>query len=483
MARWTGEPEAGPVLEAAGEWKAKCFVESQSILSDQNLWTSANLKDLRDRFVNNPILGPDRDFLDKLREQLEPSEPAIKQLAAEVIWFLLLFPHEKRYKPETKAEQIREVWSWSSTPITKPRLLERAYLHGIGHPGTAYMTRRPDQFGFLLEVLCRWKALPPREQSDLLSIDAPWRFVAWVDAVENSDKRPIRSAFLYFLFPDYLERNLSTDHKRRIVTAFRDRIPDTLVPRGRNPPLLDLDRATAAIRQSLEKELGTTDLDFYYPPLRSRWMVDSVAARKQVAASVEGVLADYGLELRQCGSKKRLLSDTYPVDKNTGFWSNPNDATNKPLRWLVHIDLTATPPVASVPQTNGIPLHGARRIAFANTAQGTSGAVTVRVVPVLRKGEGQYVFFEQWEWLLLLAFFPPLARGSSGQLFDDFDPATGVLKYKGVDQPYLFSALVKLNTDDDEFAARVGTKDLRLTYEEATNLLVNLIHVSVATGS
>ena len=69
MARWTGDPEVTPVLEAGDAWRERCFVGSTSVLTQQALWTAPNLSDLLTRYADHPIEG-DRDFLDKLREQL-----------------------------------------------------------------------------------------------------------------------------------------------------------------------------------------------------------------------------------------------------------------------------------------------------------------------------------------------------------------------------------------------------------------------------
>jgi hypothetical protein len=56
-----------------------------SIFSDWKLWTKQNISDLRKLFVDNPILGGDKSFYDKLHEQIGNASPEICQLAAEAI--------------------------------------------------------------------------------------------------------------------------------------------------------------------------------------------------------------------------------------------------------------------------------------------------------------------------------------------------------------------------------------------------------------
>jgi hypothetical protein len=61
-------------------------------------------------FVENPITG-DRSFYDKLKEQLGPGTPAVKKLASECLWLLLLFVSETTFSAPRKRERILEVWA------------------------------------------------------------------------------------------------------------------------------------------------------------------------------------------------------------------------------------------------------------------------------------------------------------------------------------------------------------------------------------
>ena len=162
-----------------------------------------------------------------------------------------------------------------------------------------------------------------------------------------------------------------------------------------------------------------------------------------------------------------------PVDETTGFWANPTDATNKPLRWFLHLELKDDRVIARIPDA-----HGARRISFANTAQGTSGAVTTRIVPAIKLSEEKFVFYETWEWLLLHCFLPALPAGSSGQLFDEFDEASGKLTYMGQQQDYIAAGLIALQDDDNEFVAAELPRAIK--YTEATEAIAALIHVAPA---
>ncbi|MCY3789757.1 MAG: hypothetical protein OXH63_13315 [Gemmatimonadetes bacterium] len=475
MSRWTGDNHIRAVLAAADAWREKCFLKDGSLFGEGSIWTLVAVRDLKQRFTENPIEGTDRTFFDKLKEQLEGAPVQSQQLAAELVWFLLLFPIHSSTKPETKRAQITDVWSWSETDLPESPHLRDEALMGVGHPGTAYLTRRYAQLAFLLQVLDQWKELSEIRRTEILAEESPWQFVAWLDELDGADRHPIRNAILYFLFPDELERNLSNDHKRQIVRAIRHRLPADLRPTNNKPPLMALDRAIHVLRRDFEDELGTKELDFYRPPLYAQWFTGlREAARNEIGNGLKKILSEHGLELKQCGSKKKTLESCKPVDEANGFWRNPADATNKPLRWIVHFEVVDDTVIASVPEE-----HGSRRIAFANTAQGTSGAVTTRIVPAIRIGNQKFVFYETWEWLLLHCFLPPLSAGSSGQLFDEFDEATGRLVYKGVEQSYIAAALIALNNENDLFIASELLRPLR--YSEATTALRTLLNVAPRT--
>ena len=475
MSRWTGDDHIGGVLAAADAWRERCFLKDGSIFSEKSLWTLTVIQELKQRLIENSIEATDRIFLEKLKEQLHDAPVQVMQLAAETVWFLQLFPIYSTTKPETKRNQITAIWGWSETNLPDSPYLNDQALMGVGRPGTAYLTRRGEQLTFFLEVLDQWKGLPEVRRSQIMTEDKPWKLVNWVDTFDSADRNPIRNAILYFLFPDELEGNLSNEHRRQIVKALKHRLPEDLRPKGSKPPLMALDRAMHALRNGFEGEFGTRELDFYRPPLYAQWFNGiREDARNEIGAGLKKVLSEYDLELRQCGSKKKSLEVCKPVDESTGFWVNPSDATNKPLRWIVHLEIIDDTLLARVPDE-----HGSRRIAFANTAQGTSGAVTTRIVPAIRVGDEQFVFYETREWLLLHCFLPALPAGSSGQLFEEFDENTGRLIYMGQDQPYIAAALIALNDDEDLFVTPKLFRPLK--YSEATAALCSLLNVAPTT--
>lgn len=479
LARWSGDPYITQVLEAARAWRDRCVLADQSVFSDQALWTAENLEDLYRRFTGMPITGQEQTFLEKLVIQIGEASPAVKRLAAEAVWLVYLFPHANWVKPETKRGKVRSIWSLSGSELdpASPLLADQP-LQGVGGVGTAYMSGFPAEFGFVLDLMRRWKARPAAER--VLGDDeaSAWAFAEWMDGIDKATQRPIRNAIAYFLFPDFFERSVSRDHRHEIYLALKGKLPANERLSDSSPSLLDLDKALLKIRRTLAIQLATPEIDFYRHPLEKMWVTkDREERRKQVASALEGVLQNYNLELHQTGSKSRRLADTRATSETTGYWEDPNDATNKPLRWLLHLDLTGDTLTASVPN-----LHGAHRIAFLNSAKGKSGAVLVRLVPAIKIAADRFEFFETWEWLFLLGFLPNLPRGSSAQLLENFDPQTGSINYKGKRQPYIGAALIALNDDDATYTAQVNGAARRVTYAEATTALGNLLNVDPPFG-
>ena len=272
MARWIGpdHDHIDAVLDAAEAWRDRCFKDDGSLFGDERLWTLDNIQKFKYHFFDNPVGGKEGGFVDRLKEQLEVASPKVKQLAAEALWFLYLFPHREAMKPETKRNRVEQVWKWSKSSLPDSDHLDERVLMGVAKPGRAYMAGLYLELGFLLLMLERWKSESELRQFELMVEDSPWRFVAWLDEIDNSEQRPMRHVILYFLFPDHLEPSVNYEHKRQIVEAFRDRMPEEIRPESQDSLMVDVDRALYELRKNLEKEHGEK-IDFYHPPLAKLW--------------------------------------------------------------------------------------------------------------------------------------------------------------------------------------------------------------------
>ena len=104
------------ILEIANTWKQNCLIKDQSVFTPNSLWSLESLNELRSFLVGKEITGDDR-FYNKLRIQLENSSPKIKQLAAELIYILLLF--SSNITPERKKKDVSSIWLTSGEDMNQ----------------------------------------------------------------------------------------------------------------------------------------------------------------------------------------------------------------------------------------------------------------------------------------------------------------------------------------------------------------------------
>lgn len=264
MARYCGEDNSEFILEAADQWKQRCLLEQGSVFSERKLWNLDNLAQLETYFVNQLDAG-EGDFFEKLEKQLELATPEAKQLAAEMLWVMLLCP--SNIGPDSKRSGIQRIWAWSGQGLDAGHpLLTDSVLTGIGSSGTAYNTNRWRELVFVISLSQRWFALPLNERAQLLQ--APWKMSAWLENVPQSESRQFRHMLLFLLFPDTFERIFGGSDRKTIVTTFSGKsrsLVNKLTPH-------QLDDELAKIRSQAEQEFNGVPLDFYVSPLREQWV-------------------------------------------------------------------------------------------------------------------------------------------------------------------------------------------------------------------
>ena len=269
MATWTGLDHTPQIVNSAEEWRNKCLLADESLFADENLWALENFVELKDLFVGNPIVG-NRTFYDKLREQIGNAKPPIIQLASEALWLLLLFVYQGSMKPATKRQRILEVWGISgASPPTSPHL-DDDVLRGLANPGTAFMAGIWAEYGFLLTLMEAWKGLSTKQQSSLLS-DKPWELGDWISGANGSDVRSFRHMFLYLCYPNHYEKICSRTAKKQIYAAFSKWVSEGKDPYKGTPSPCTLDQSIYQVREALQEEHGTEELDFYREPIESLW--------------------------------------------------------------------------------------------------------------------------------------------------------------------------------------------------------------------
>ena len=263
-----------PVLRAAARWRDRCLRNDGSVFTDKSLWTSENVGFLVRHYADSRDEG-EGNFFEKLETQLAPAPGSAKQLAAEMLWVMYLYPVPGSMQPGTKRQQIRQVWEWSGEPLPDaPFELDEALNDGVGHPGTGFHTLRWREFLFFVRMMEAWARLSASQREARLA--GPWDFAKWLEEQDETRTRQLRHILLYLLFPDHFELLATASQKRIIVRAFAKKF-------GEDPAAFNykdrtaIDRQILIIREKLQKEGAAPDFDFHDEPHLKVWRPDSGA--------------------------------------------------------------------------------------------------------------------------------------------------------------------------------------------------------------
>jgi 5-methylcytosine-specific restriction protein B len=281
-----GEQSRQTIDEAVADWKQSCLLADGSLLfSEAQVWTLEAVEEMYRRYNENPLLGGDSSFEEKLERQLAGADTSVIRFAAEAMLVYWLFPH-RQVHPDTKREQIAKILSWGTdgddvAEKLGDRLAWKALEPGIGNPGGGYLFNRWRELGFIIDWVRDWKRLDDSDRERLLNDHAGFR--TWLDQRESAEGRQFRHILLNLLWPDSYERIASGRHKREIVKTFGALIDSEIE---------DDDDKLAAIRSRLRElvpnsesdgdpdwmptgddgQVPDDEFDFYRPPVVRAWL-------------------------------------------------------------------------------------------------------------------------------------------------------------------------------------------------------------------
>jgi hypothetical protein len=118
------------ICDAAGNWQDTTSPPVQLLLNPgfdagHVAWTQTTLQELWEAIIGQPDEG-DRNFEEKLRDQLSPLSDDAHRVAAEAVGFFYLFSSKVRAK--TKLEKVQEIISWRVKDSTANlRVLDEAF--------------------------------------------------------------------------------------------------------------------------------------------------------------------------------------------------------------------------------------------------------------------------------------------------------------------------------------------------------------------
>jgi 5-methylcytosine-specific restriction enzyme B len=257
-------------------WRDVALLGGGSVLTDDAAWTTSNLEVLDGLFTQDPD-ETDRTFAEKLRDQLATCSGSVKQLAAELMWLLLLCP--SNVSAEKKRENIKAIWDWSDQPFPAgSSWLADEVLLGIGSAGPGFSNRRPRELTFCINFLLAFRKLDMNRQASLAS--QPWEFAEWLQKVPDAQARQFRHMILYLLFPDDFERVFSAGDRKSIAEHFAGLTRS----KANKTAAVELDKVLRQTRIELEQKYGTKDLDYYCSPPKELWQRDWAALADSLTA-------------------------------------------------------------------------------------------------------------------------------------------------------------------------------------------------------
>ena len=265
--RRTGDA-AEKMYAAAQNWVDSALRKDDSLFTPgEPIWSSQWLGELRPRFLEQPGVSREGDFLPRLEQQLAGSRPEVYQLMAEALYIHYLTQHQRA---ETKQRKVASVLEWSPKPVPIPQSLIDGLQSMLINAGAGFGNKRISyQVGTLIESVEQWKKLEPTQHDHLL--DEPGAFKEFLFTrrfnsallVNNQNTGDLeRHLMLHIVHPNTFEAMLGNDKKKLAgAKAFWPFVTD------KTP---DVDWTIYQIRKGLEAEFAR-HINFYDGEIQQYW--------------------------------------------------------------------------------------------------------------------------------------------------------------------------------------------------------------------
>ena len=267
-----GSRRTGDVAEkmyaAAQNWVDSALRKDDSLFTPgEPIWSSQWLGELRPRFLEQPGVSREGDFLPRLKEQLAGSRPEVYQLMAEALYIHYLIQYLRR---QTKLNKIAPVLEWSPRPVSIPQPLIDGLQSMLVNARAGFADKRISyQVGTLIESVEQWKKLESAEHDQLL--DEPEAFKNFLFTrrfnspllVNNQNTGDLeRHLMLHIVHPNSFEAMLGNDKKKLAeAKAFSHFFTYKTA---------DVDEAIYQIRKGLEAKFART-ISFYDGEIQQHW--------------------------------------------------------------------------------------------------------------------------------------------------------------------------------------------------------------------
>jgi len=203
------------IYDLFDRWRRTCLAENGALFSEggEPVWTSTNLRELQSTFATELTGGG--SFFGKLRRQLEPHPPAVRQLGVEIAY--LEYIGERDTSGHTKRTNLGALGDLLPEGVAIPAHLAEILDGGIASygPGKQY---RDAYVRFLLKLARHAKTELVRSGSVVL--EDPWRFRDLVAEARTSTDGLEANAVLHGCFPEQFDVMISGGHRAKLLRTF-----------------------------------------------------------------------------------------------------------------------------------------------------------------------------------------------------------------------------------------------------------------------
>jgi MoxR-like ATPase len=305
---------------AAERFVERCLRRGGSLFEGARpAWEEGPIRDLYARVVQVPDFSPG-SFVEKLRDQLGGAPDEVVELAAELLYVVLL---TQDTDPAKRLSAVRQVLDVAMAAPRIPSELSAALEHGMASYGPA-LANRIYHYRFLLEFALHWSTFNRSQREQLLS--DPQGFSELLRGLPSKRASAQVEALKHLVFPDHFEPIVAVDVKRSIVRAFEEVSGDRSLP---------LDQRVAEVRRGLAAQYGE-GFSFYDPEIQRLWAVPTaVVASSQRRA---GPAIDLVVKWSDRYGSNTVDDHREVADRNGSVWWGLIGTTGRPKVSATTID-------------------------------------------------------------------------------------------------------------------------------------------------
>ncbi len=278
IAKYSKCPKSYEVFK---QFMDRCILDDRSLIwPEKEIWTLENLEKIKTNFIDNPLMGG--EFWPKLFEQFSGLNEGCWSILADA-FFVYGLP-STYLKPEKEYEFIKKVCE--KKDLSLPEFSDEKWkvlYQGFARTALQYNLKYKQLWVIFLFAI----RVKKKEDKVLFLQDHKAVRDELYDILNNIEARDrsygMVNMILHLGYPEYYERMISTQDKRKVVDYYIDRIDEEIKEKG------NLDEKLLSIRESFEQtEYKDKDFDFYYPAIKGEWDDDgNTNSNKESEESIE----------------------------------------------------------------------------------------------------------------------------------------------------------------------------------------------------